>query len=135
MIIRHNIHREVSEIEARQPRILRIRHRAIIIVAGALPKLRAPPVANVAVDEPPHVHELVQHRDCLVGDIWIRCAGDLALERDWAVEERWADDEVECVGGGLAESGRLGPVLADLGFAARVAAETDAGVIAAGIPV
>lgn len=100
-----------------------------------MPELRAPPVANVAVDEPPHVQELVHDRDSLVGDIRVRRAGDLALEGGWAVEERWADDEVECLSSGLAESGCFGPVFADLGFAASVAAEIDAGVVAAGIPI
>ena len=81
------------------------------------------------------MQEFVQHRDCLVGEIRVRRAGDLALEGGWAVEERWADDKVEYIGSGVAESGRLGPVLASLGFAARVAKETDTGVVAAGIPV
>ena len=100
-----------------------------------MPELRAPPIANVAVDEPPHVQELVHDGDCLVGEIWIPRGGGLALEGGWAVEERWADDEVECLISGLAESGCFGPVFADLGFAASVAEEIDAGVVAGGVPV
>lgn len=81
------------------------------------------------------MQELVQYRDSLIGEIRVFRAGSLALEGGWAVKERWADDEGEFVGGEVAESDRIGPVRAGLGFAARVAEETDAGIVSAGIPV